>query len=130
MKIKKGLTVFIISSFVSLITLGYLGFAYIGKKCPLNVPYDLFLFFIPLLYGIGGLINYKVIENVGLRYSFVVGGLFGLLLSLVGRFKLHLPTLIFNFTKKTEYMVHIYAVILYAIIFQLIITPLTIYIVN
>jgi hypothetical protein len=130
MELKKVLTIFIISSFVSLITLGYLGFAYIGKKCPTEVPYKLFLLFIPLLYGIFGIINYEVVEKIGMGYSFIIGAIFGLLLSLVGRFKLHLPTLIFNYTKKTEYMVHIYAAFLYAIIFQLIITPLTTYIVN
>jgi hypothetical protein len=130
MELKKSLTIFSVSSFVSFITLGYLGFAFVDKKCPPGVPYKLFILIIPLLYGIGGIINYQVVEKMGMRYSFIVGAIFGLLLSLVGRFKLHLPTLIFNYTKKTEYMVHMYAAFLYAIIFQLIITPLTTYIVN
>ena len=50
--------------------------------------------------------------------------IFGLLLSIIGRFSLNLPIKLFNFTKNTAYQVHIYAIILYAIIFRGIITPL------
>ena len=50
--------------------------------------------------------------------------IFGILLSIIGRFGLDLPIKLFNFTKKTSYKVHIYAIILYAIIFRFIITPL------
>lgn len=126
--IKKYLNIFIISGFVSFITIRYVGTAAIKKQCPTEFPFELFLLFIPLLYGIVGIINYNVTQYLGIKYSFIVGGLFGLFLSLVGRFGLNLPKLIFNFTKKTEWKVHIYAMVLYACIFQFIITPLTIYI--
>ena len=129
MKLKKTMNIFIISSVISLITIAYISSAYIKNKCPQNVPYGLFLIFIPLLYGIFGVINYYVINKYGIKYSFVIGMIFGLLLSLIGRFKLNLPQQLFNFTKKTEYKVHIYAIILYACIFQFIITPLTQYII-
>jgi hypothetical protein len=127
--IKKSVNIFIISSFVSLITIGYVGQAYTNRGCPANVPYELFPIFIPLLYGIFGLVNYYVTEKFGSKYSFLVGMLFGLLLSFIGRFGLNLPELIFDFTKKTEYKVHIYAMVLYAGIFQFLITPLTDYII-
>jgi len=129
MKLKKTMNIFIISSVISLITIAYISSAYIKNKCPSNIPYGLFLIFIPLLYGIFGVINYYVINKYGIKYSFVIGMIFGLLLSLIGRFKLNLPQQLFNFTKKTEYKVHIYAIILYACIFQFIITPLTQYII-
>ena len=125
MNLQKYTTSFIISSFVSLITIGYIGKAFLSKKCPQSVPYEIFLI-IPLLYGIFGVINY----HFELKYSIVIGMLFGLLLSLVGRFKLNLPQLIFDFTKETEYQVHIIAIILYGGIFRFIITPLTGYIVD
>jgi len=126
--IKKSVNIFIISSFVSLITIGYIGQAFVSQGCPFNVPYELFPIFIPMLYGIFGLVNYYVTENFGSKYSFLVGMIFGLLLSFIGRFGLNLPQLIFGFTKKTEYKVHIYAMVLYAIIFHFLITPLTLYI--
>ena len=129
LNIKKSVNIFIISSFVSLITLGYVGQAYVSQGCPFNVPYELFPIFIPLLYGIFGLVNYYVVKQFGSKYSFLVGILFGLLLSFIGRFGLNLPELIFGFTKKTEYNVHIYAMVLYAIIFHFLITPLTEYII-
>jgi hypothetical protein len=125
----KIVSIFIVSSFVSIITLAYVGQAYKKSNYPSDVPYGLFIFAIPLLYGIFGIINYGVIQQYGIAYSFVVGALFGLMLSLVGRFVLNLPTRIFNFTKATEYKVHPFAMLLYAGIFQFILTPLTQYVV-
>ena len=127
---KNLVTSFVVSGFVSIITLGYVGMAYIKTKCPANVHYELFPVFIPLLYGIFGIINYYVMKQIGFQFSFLVGAAFGLLLSLIGRFVLNLPQLIFGFTKHTEYKVHLIAMILYALIFQFIITPLTKYIVE
>jgi len=129
MNIKNNINVFIISGFVSLITLWYVGFAYVAKKCPLNVHFELFPIFIPLLYGIFGLLNYYIIQNYGNNYSIGVGMVFGILLSIIGRFGLDLPVKLFNLTTNTSYKVHIYALIMYAVIFRMIITPLVNFIV-
>ena len=128
-KLKNYVNVFFLSTAFSIITLTYLGYAY-NSKCKINIPYyNLTPILVPLLYGIFGIINYYFITNYGSQYSFVIGALLGLLLSIIGRFYLHLPTSIFDFTLKTEYKVHIYALLMYAIIFQYIITPATIYLV-
>lgn len=129
MKLKKNLIVFLISSFISIITLGYLGIAYNNKNRPSTIPYELFPIFIPLVYGIFGVINYYIISNYGNNYSIIVGMVFGIFLSIVGRFGLNLPIKLFNFTKITSYKVHIYAIIIYAIIFRALVTPLTNYII-
>ena len=129
-KNKNKINIFIISGFFSIITLSYIGVAYSKNACKSTIPYELIIVFMPLLYGIFGLVNYYVIMNYGLQYSFIVGMIFGLFLSIVGRFKLNLPILIFNFTKKSEYKVHIYATLLYACIFQLIISPITTYLIK
>ena len=121
----KNTRVFIISSIVSLITLGYLGVAYMRKGYPSTVPYKLFILVIPVAYGLFGIINKYVIKRFGIEYSLVVGALFGLILSSIGRFVLNLPQLLFNFTKETEYQVHLGAILLYACILRYIITPLT-----
>ena len=128
MNLKTNLNVFFISSFISIITLGYIGIAYNKKNRPSTIPYELFPIFIPLLYGIFGVINYHIISNYGNNYSIIVGMIFGILLSTIGRFVLDLPTNLFNFTKNTSYKVHIYAMIMYAVIFRLLVTPLTSYI--
>tara|TARA_B110000967_G_scaffold194991_1_gene224046 strand:+ start:230 stop:619 length:390 start_codon:yes stop_codon:yes gene_type:complete len=125
MKLKKLITIFLISSFISIITLGYIRIAYNNKNRPSTIPYELFPIFIPLLYGIFGLINYYIISNYGNNYSIIVGMVFGILLSIIGRFGLDLPIKLFNFTKNKSYKVHIYAIIIYAIIFRFIITPVT-----
>ena len=129
MNLKTIPNVFFMSSFISIITLGYIGIAYNNKHRPSSIPYELFPIFIPLLYGIFGLINYYIITDYGNNYSIIVGMLFGILLSIIGRFGLDLPIKLFNFTKNTSYNVHIYAIIMYAIIFRLLVTPLTNYII-
>ena len=121
----KNINVFIISSIVSLITLGYTGLAYLRKGYPAQVPYKLFILIIPILYGLLGIINKYVVLQFGLKYSLLVGALFGLLLSFIGRFTLNLPIVLFDFTKETEYQVHLVAMLLYAGIFRYIITPIT-----
>jgi hypothetical protein len=125
MNVQTIVSVFLISSVVSVITLAYLNIAAARKK--VKVP---FMEFIPFTYGIVGLINLFVITSFGSNYSIFVGMLFGLALSTIGRFKLNLPTKLFNFTKQTEYQVHIYAMVLYAAIFHFIITPSTEYIIG
>jgi hypothetical protein len=129
MNFKKNLNIFLISSFISIITLGYIGLAYNKKTRPSTIPYELFPIFIPLLYGLFGVINYYIIKKYGDNYSIVVGMVLGILFSVIGRFGLNLPIKLFDFTKNTSYKVHLYALILYAIIFRLIVTPLTNYII-
>jgi hypothetical protein len=129
MNLKTNLTVFFISSFISIITLGYVGIAYKNNNRPSTIPYELFPIFIPLLYGIFGLINYYIIKNYGNNYSTIVGMVFGILLSIIGRFGLNLPIKLFNFTKKTSYKVHVYAIIMYSVIFRWVITPSVNYII-
>ena len=124
--IKKQLNIFLISSSlpIFLITMMYVGSAFSKKGRPSSVPYELFPIFIPLLFGIFGLINYYIIKNYGKNYSLLLGIMFALVLSSIGRFYLDLPVKIFDFTKKTEYQVHFYAPLLYALIFRFILTPL------
>ena len=129
MNLKTNINIFLISSFISIITLGYIGIAYKNNNRPSTIPYELFPIFLPLLYGIFGLINYYIISKYGNNYSLVVGMVFGILLSIIGRFGLDLPVKLFNFTKNTSYKVHIYAIIIYATLFRLIITPFTHYII-
>jgi len=126
---KQPIKIFIISSFVSIITLLYVGFAFKKSNRPSHVPYEVFPIIIPLLYGVFGLINQFTINKYGINSSLLVGAGFGLLLSLFGRFGLDLPVKIFGFTRNNAYLVHLYAGLLYALIFRFIITPLTRYIV-
>lgn len=129
MNLKKNINIFLISSFISIITLGYTGIAYKNNNHPSTIPYELFPIFIPLLYGIFGLINYYIITNYGNNYSTIVGMVFGILLSIIGRFGLNLPIKLFNFTKNTSYKVHVYAIIMYSVIFRWVITPSVNYII-
>lgn len=125
LNIANFLKVIILSSLVSLITIGYVSNGYYKNNKPSKVPYNDIIIIIPILYGIMGIINYIVTSKLGINWSFIVGAIFGLLLSLVGRFVLDLPRLIFNFKKDNEYLVHIYAIMLYGCIFRFIITPIT-----
>jgi len=104
-----------------IITLSYIGNAYRKNKQDIN--YELLAVFIPAALGIFNVINMKIVEQYGINSSLIVGGIAGLIFSLVGRFKLELPKKIFNI--KDEYKVHLMAPVLYALIFRFIITPLT-----
>jgi len=122
--------VFLITSVISLITLGYLGVAFFNKGRPNSVNYELMVLIIPLVYWLLGIVNYRVINEYGNNSSLLVGALVGLCFSLIGRFILNLPITLFNLTKNNEYRVHIIAMIIYGLIFRFIVTPLTTYLIN
>jgi len=56
--------------------------------------------------------------------AIIMGIVYGLTLSSIGRFGMDLPTRLFHFTKENEYMVHVYASILYSFIFYFIVQNL------
>lgn len=122
--IKNITNIFFISSFMSIITLTYIGIAFRRSGRPSSIPYELFPIFIPILYGLFGLLNYYIITKYGNNYSILVGAIFGLFLSIIGRFVLNLPIKIFGYTKNTAYKVHIYAIIIYSLIFRFILSSL------
>jgi energy-converting hydrogenase Eha subunit A len=127
---KEYLNSFVISGFMSIISFIYMGITYRKHNRPSAIPYELFPIIIPLLYGVFGVINYYVINKYGIHYSFVVGMFLGLLLSVIARFQLNLPILLFNYTKKTEWEVHIIVPLIYGTIFSFITTPFAQYLIN
>lgn len=108
--------VFAKSSVVSIITLLYITLAYNKAGKPSDVPYKLIMFSVPIVYGIFGLIDYKL-----KKHSILIGIVLGLFFSIIGRFVLGLPKKIFNYNSINEYQVHIIAVVMYVIIFRFII---------
>jgi hypothetical protein len=109
-----------------IITFSYLGLAFRKNNRPSDIPYELFAIFLPLLFGIGGVINKYIIELTNQsNYSLLVGALFGLMLSSIGRFGYNLPVKIFDFNKENEHMVHLHAIILYSLIFRFIVYPIS-----
>jgi hypothetical protein len=118
---EKNIHSFIIGSSVPvfIITYTYLIYSYISNNKPKSIPITKILFMIPIIYGLAGIINYHYI-----KYSYIVGALFGLILSIFGRYIYNLPVLIFNLKKNNEYKVHIIAIILYSLIFQFILSPI------
>jgi energy-converting hydrogenase Eha subunit A len=127
--LKQTSLIYLATSALSIITLSYLGIAYHLKNKPKDIPFEYFPVIIPIFYGITGIIIYQLKRKYNIP-SYILGAIVGLLLSLIGRFILQLPTKLFNFTKDNEYQVHIYAIILYGFIFQFISTPFTKYILN
>jgi hypothetical protein len=113
----KNFIIFCVSSSLPIffITLSYLGLAYKNNRNK-DVPFYLFPIILPLLFGLTGIINYHT------EYNFILGGLFGLLLSLIGRFGLDLPKKLFEMEYPSK--VHPTAIILYGLIFKFILTPI------
>lgn len=94
-----------------------------------NINFETIIIIIPFLYGIAGIANYNVTRK-NKNYSLIVGAVFGLMLSVFGRFIFHLPIKLFNFTSDNEYMVHIFAIIFYALLFRFVITPFADYLLS
>ncbi len=125
MDYKKILLAFIIGSSLPsvLVSNVYIGMA--NSKKDIISRYEFFPLGIALLFGLYNIINYLLYKRLKNDSSAIISGiLFGLTLSGIGRFIIDLPTRLFNFTRNNEYIVHIYASILYSIVFFLIIQTL------
>lgn len=100
------------------------------KRAITYVSTEAFMFGIPFMYGIFGTINYLATMKYGRFSSMLVGAGLGLTLSIIGRFYLNLPKLMFGYTDQTSYQVHWIAMALYAVIFLTIVTPLQQYFIH
>ena len=129
---KSEIIAFIVSSSVLVFIFTYLYLIITYKSNTNNkIAIENLLFPIPILYGIFGTINYIIIRKFDCdNYSLLVGGLFGLILSIIGRFIFDLPNKLFNIKKEKEYIVHIVAFVSYALIFRIILTPLLHYVID
>lgn len=115
---------FLRSLSVSVITLLYIGYAYIHSGRPSSVPIALIFIFVPIMYGIFGTIDKIVTDKYKTDYSLLVGAILGLVFSLIGHLILDLPKAIFNYKNGSAHIVHVYAMILYAMIFKFIVHSL------
>ena len=121
----KILLAFIIGSSLPSVLISNLYIGMANYKKDIIKRYELFPFSIALLFGLFNIINYMIYKKIHNDISAIISGiLFGLILSLIGRFIFDLPTRLFHFTKQNEYMVHIYASLLYTFIFYFIIQNL------
>ena len=132
MNVKKNLLAFVIGSslLVSFATFTYNGLAYRKNPTP-KVPYELFPIFIPLLFGIANVILYNLVKYTKTQNAFwltlLVGALTGLTFSVIGRFGLNIPGLLYKMPSSTHYTVHITAFFLYMLIFAVVVYPLNKY---
>ena len=102
------------------VTLVYLGRAFASAGRPSDFPYEVAAFVIPVLYGLSNALNVSV-GGDSLPSAALSGGLLGLLLSGLGRFRYGLPVKFFGFTASNSWAVHVVAPGLYALIFVLIV---------
>lgn len=128
MEIKNFIHAFIIGSSLlsTIISHSYIGFANMKMKGIQH--YEIVAIGIPLLFGLFNIVHYITVKKTKNNlYSILFGTLFGLILSIIGRFGMDLPVKIFGFSRKNEYQVHIHAIILYSMIFYFIIRNLNKY---
>ena len=125
MDYKKILLAFVIGSSLPSVVVSnfYIGMANYKKN--IIKRYEFFPLGVALLFGLYNIINYMLYKRLKNDSSAIISGvLFAISLSFIGRFIFDLPTRLFNFTRKNEYIVHIYASILYSFIFYFIIQNL------
>jgi len=106
----------------------FISFVYIGGAYHLSVnkksskiaipPLFLALLFVSLYYGAINVLYVYLVKE--LEYSpnvgWGLGAVFGLLLSLLGRFILNYPILVFGFKKEKVWQIHLVAMALYSVI--------------
>lgn len=119
---------FMMGVLVSIIPLFYLGMYYDQLLCndKLKIKYGLLTTVLPIVYGITYVLL-DLILPLGFKFRlFVIGALFGIIFSIIGRFWLDLPTLLFQ-TKNPD-LYHLYSILIYSPVFGLGIPLLTQYI--
>ena len=126
---KQDIKAFTISSSIilTIFTLSYIGYAFNNSGRPSSVPFEMIAIGIPITFGIFGIINHYVVKKYGINYSLLVGLLLGLFFSIVGRFYLNLPKLIFGYNTDNEWQVHLYAIGIYSLLFRFVDTPFQFY---
>ena len=122
---KKLLLAFVIGSSLPSVLVSNLYIGLANSKKDIIKRYEFFPLGIALLFGIYNVLNYLLYKEINNDLSaIIIGLLYGLTLSSIGRFGMDLPSRLFDFTKTNEYMVHVYAAILYAGVFYFIIQNL------
>ena len=125
MDYKQLLLAFIIGSSLPSVLISNLYIGTANYKKDIIKRYEFFPLGVALLFGVYNIINYMLYKRLKNDSSAIIMGIiYGLSLSFIGRFIFDLPTRLFNFTKQNEYMVHVYASILYSFVFFLIIQKL------
>ena len=121
----KILLAFIIGSSLPSVLISnlYIGFANSQKN--IIKRYEFFPLGVAFLFGFYNIINYLLYTTFKNDTTAILMGIvYGLTLSFIGRFIFDLPTRLFDFTRTNEYTVHLYAITLYSTIFYFIIQNL------
>jgi hypothetical protein len=110
------------SAFMMIIPLIYITQGFKGRtldKKTVNL-YTQIMVGLPIFYGlVYTLTTYKLFIK-GRKGYFIAGAIAGLIFSVIGRFLLNAPKVIFGMEKDKEWMVHPIAIVTYSLIFGLI----------
>ena len=129
LKIRRLLLAFIIGSSIAstIFSLSYLGIANLKNKGIDN--YEYMAVYIPLIYGGFNVLNtglssyFSKAKYLPIVIPFVVGAIHGGVFTLLERYVMgNLPIVNFDFTKNTEWQVHIYAMLYYSAIYGVVVT--------
>jgi len=125
---------------VSIVTTLYVGIAYSLQKrrggasfslVTRNVPIEWITLVSSIVYGLVSVVIKKtIIDKNGKRdagasanWALLYGALTGLAFSLVGRFGMDLPSLLFGMNAQDAWRVHVGAPVLYALVFRFYVYP-------
>ncbi len=126
LSLKENLISFLIGASVigSLVSFGYIGagFAKWRKSGNWDVSMDVnkfewMMFSVMILLGLFNVLAQNLVEEYNwYGWNVIIGALFGLTLSLIGRFGFDFPVKVFDFNRSNEMMVHLYAMLLYGFV--------------
>ena len=122
---KKLLLAFVIGSSLPSVLVSNLYIGIANSRKDIVKRYEFFPLGVALLFGLYNILNYLLYKNIKSDVSaIIIGILYALTLSSIGRFGMDLPVRLFDFTRDNEYMIHIYASILYTGVFYFIVQNL------
>lgn len=69
-----------------------------------------------ILLGLFNVVGQNLVKAYGYYWNFIIGALFGLTLSIIGRFGFDFPVKVFDFNRDNDWTVHLYAALLYGLV--------------
>jgi len=87
-----------------------------------EIPYPHITALLPLVYGLLNVVGERFFTEVVpiadvVTRAIMVGAIGGLVLSLIGRFYLKIPAVLFEMPEEEQWMVHVVAILLYSVVF-------------
>ncbi len=111
---------FLIGTFTSFVPLYLMSYQFDDKDCIKNAfSFPNAVRTLPIFFGISGVVAFYLFRLLGIHNFFLIGVIFAIYYSSIGRFYANIPTRVFELENPN--MFHVYAVIIWGLFFGFIV---------